>query len=98
MGQIINVKPDVLGDVALFDMDRSITGQDGTAYESAAAAEADPSFPGRLANRLFAIDGSIDHVFVASNQVVARRTGGWSPAAVKVSSDTISEFFVFYPS
>lgn len=94
MGQIINVTTNVLDDVALFDTDRTITGQDGSAYGS--AAEADSTFPGRLAHRLFGVDPSIVHVFVASNQAVIRRNGGWPPAALKVASDTISEFFVFY--
>ncbi|NNF62977.1 MAG: hypothetical protein HKN07_01850 [Acidimicrobiia bacterium] len=98
MGQIINVTTQVLDDVALFDADRSITGQDGSAYANEGEAELDTTFPGRLAHRLFGVDSSIGHVFVASNQVVVRRSGGWPPAALKVASETISEFFVFYPA
>jgi len=95
MGQIIEVKPQVVDGVALFDTDRSITGQDGTAYSGADATDA--TFPGRLANRLFESDRQLEHVFVASNQVVAKRTGGWSDADLERAAGIISEFFVFYP-
>lgn len=97
MGQPIQVDATRLDDVALFDTDRSITGQDGAGFGSAAEAEASHVFPGKLAARLFGADGSIDHVFVASNQVVARRSGGWSDDDVDAASRVISDFFLYYP-
>ena len=72
MGQPIKVSVTNADDVLLIDADRSITGQDGSAYGSAAEAKADQRFPGVLAARLFASDPAIDHVFIASNQIVCR--------------------------
>lgn len=97
MGQLIEVESTQIGDVAVFDTDRSITGQDGTAYASVAEAEAGADFPDELAARLFRLDAAIDHVFVASNQVVVRRTGGWDPDATTTAADVIRQFFVYYP-
>ncbi len=96
MGRPIQTSSVVIGDILILDGDRAITGQDGTVYSSAAEADADGRFPGRLAARIFAADGSVDHVFVASNQVVARRRGGWNDDAVAGVAGVVSEFFVFY--
>lgn len=97
MGQPIQVDATRLDDVVMFDTDRSITGQDGAGFASAAAANASDIFPGRLAARLFAADSAVDHVFVASNQVVVRRSGGWSDGDVDAASRVISDFFLYYP-
>ena len=86
-----------LGDVAIFDTDRSITGQDGGAYASREEASADEDFPAQLAVRLFDLDASINHVFVASNQVVVRRSTGWDDDAVAAATDVVSSFFRYYP-
>ncbi len=97
MGQLIEVNATVIdGDVVMLDTDRSITGQDGTAYTSAAAAGADDRFPGRLAARIFAADAAVDHVFVGSNNVVVRRASGWDDAAVATVSGLVSQFFLHY--
>ena len=98
MGKPIEISgATVVDDVLLLDTDRSITGQDGVGYDSADAAAEDDSFPGRLASKIFeAIDG-VTHVFVASNQTVIGRAGGWDDATRTVASDLVSGFFVFYP-
>ena len=75
MGQPIQVAATRLGDVALFDTDRSISGQDGMGFASIAEAEAASEFPAKLAARLFDADSAVDHVFAASNQVVVRPPG-----------------------
>ena len=96
MGQKIELRnATVLGDVLVIDTDRSITGQDGTSYDSVEAAS-DGSFPADLATALFTGDDTVDHVFVASNQVVVKRAGGWDDGAVAGASKAVSEFFVFY--
>lgn len=97
MGQPITVMDvTVEGDFAAFHADRSITGQDGLSFETADQAVADGSYPGDLAARILEFDSSIDHVFVASNQVVVRRFGGWESAALDAASGMIEAFFVFY--
>ena len=96
MGQRIEVRPTVVGDSAIFDTDRSITGQDGTSYTSADDAAADRRFPGRLAAELFGVDEDTASVWIASNTVVVTRTDGWPPSALEAAKNTISEFFIYY--
>ena len=96
MGQTIEVKSTVLGDTALFDTDRSITGQDGQGFDSTVQAGADPTAAGRLAAQVFETDAGIDRVFVLSNQVTVRRDGGWNDEAVDGAAAAIRDAFVFY--
>jgi hypothetical protein len=97
MGQPIEITgTTVVGDVAMFATDRGITGQDGVSCDDGAAASASGGFPGELAARLLEGDGAVDHVYVASNQVVARRRGGWDDEALAAAGAAITEFFVFY--
>ena len=96
MGQLINVESSVIDDVVVYDTDRSIAGQDGAAYDRGSETD-DGTFPGELAGRVLAGDGVIDHVWVASNQVVVRRPGGWDDTAVESTGTIIRELFQFYP-
>jgi hypothetical protein len=95
MGQTIKVLgTTVLDGIAIIDTDRSITGQDGSAYGS--RAEATDDFPGQLAARLFDKIDAVSHVFVASNQVVIGRDGGWDDPTMATATEVVTEFFVFY--
>lgn len=97
MGQLIEVSSRVVGDVALFDTDRSITGQDGATYTEAPAEEpAADDFAAQLARRLFAAEDAISSVFVASNTVSVKREAGWGQAEVDRVADEIRRFFVHY--
>lgn len=97
MGQPIEVSSIVLDEVAVFDCDRTITGQDGAAFVPGEVGDPDAGdFAALLARRLFDADPSLDHLFVASNQVVARRPGGWDEASLEVAGGVIRGFFVFY--
>lgn len=96
MGQVINVTGTVAGDSAIFEADRSLSGQDGGAYESIEATSDDTTFPARLAARVFAGDPAVTRVFAGSNGVVVRRDGGWSDVELALISNLIEEFFVFY--
>ncbi|MDH3606552.1 MAG: hypothetical protein OER12_06120 [Acidimicrobiia bacterium] len=98
MGQVINVTGAIAGDSAIFEADRSLSGQDGGAYESLADTADDATFPARLAARAFEADSSITRVFSGSNGIVVRREGGWSEDDVASMSSLIEEFFVFYQS
>lgn len=98
MGKPIEVSGStVVDEVLVLDTDRSITGQDGSGFDSAEAAREANTFPGRLAALLFAGVADLTHVFVSSNQVVAARRGGWDDASVGAASDIVASFFVFYP-
>ncbi len=97
MGMPITVRPPrTVGDVAVFDTDRSVTGQDGAGFPDAAAAALGDTAPARLAKRLFAWDPETEHVFVASSQVVVRRRGGWDDASRDGAAAVIAGFFVHY--
>lgn len=97
MGQLIEVTgTTVVGDVAVFDTDRGITGQDGAGFASAAEADAAGSFAGRLAARIFAAVDGVDRVWVASSQVVVRHPGGWEQGALAAAGDAVRRFFLFY--
>jgi len=94
MGQRIDVAAVLLGEVAVFDGDRSITGQDGSGF--ARGDELGDGLPARLAGRVFEADPETDHVFVASSQVVVRRSRPWDEAAAENVAGVIRELFVFY--
>jgi hypothetical protein len=96
MGQSITVESKQWDAVCVFTTDRSITGQDGAGFDSAEAAEDAGGFPGNLASRLFATDKEIDHVYVASNDVVVRRTTSWSVTDVSAAASTIENLFIHY--
>jgi hypothetical protein len=98
MGQQIEVlQRTVVDGVLLVTTDRSVTGQDGVGYSSQEAAAAGAGFGAALAAEILASDTAIDHVYVASNQVVVRRDGGWDDAAADAASVVVSEFFRYYP-
>lgn len=96
MGQTIEVATETLGEIALFSTDRSITGQDGAGFTRDEDVVR-PTFPAQLAARLFAADPQIDHVYVASNQVVVRRRATWTEEAAGAAAAVIAEFFRYYP-
>jgi hypothetical protein len=50
-----------------------------------------------LADRLFALDLGIDHVYVLQNTVTVRRPGGWDDAGEASVSDVVSSFLRYYP-
>lgn len=97
MGQSITVDSRTVDGFCVFTTDRSLTGQDGARFESVEAAATDEGFPATLAARLFDADESVDHVWVASNDVIVRRTNGWDASAVDSAARTIGDLFRFYP-
>ena len=96
MGQVIAVESQVVDDVALLSGDRSLSGQAGESYSSPDEAAASTTFPALLAQRLFAEDAAIDHIYMFSNDVVVRRRGGWDEASLDPVTLILSNFFVFY--
>jgi len=96
MGQAISVTGTMAGDSVIYEADRSLSGQDGGAYESIEDTADDATFPARLAARLFETDDAVNRVFAGSNGIVIRRRGGWDPSDVDRIGSVIEEFFVFY--
>lgn len=86
----------VIGDVAVIDTDRSITGQDGSGFATPGEAAAGGTLPAALAGRLFQDVAGLDGVFAASSQVVLRRSGGWDDDSLEKARRIITGFFVFY--
>lgn len=93
MGQTIQMESVTVGEIALFDTDRTMTGQDGVGFSPGMVAG---GTPGSLAGRLFEADSAIDHVFVLSNQVTVRRRGGWDDESLKAATSVVRDFFVHY--
>ena len=97
MGQTIEViGSTVLDATVVLDTDRNLTGMDGAGFASAEAAAAGSALPARLAEALFSADPALIRVFVANNQVVAGREGGWDDAALESLSAEVARFFVHY--
>jgi len=95
MGQPIQVlSRTLLETVAIFATDRGVTGQDGFSFSP--SDETGSDFASRLAGRIFAADGGIEHVLVVSNQVAVRREGGWDDPSLEAISAVINGFFVYY--
>ena len=90
--QILNTT--VVDAIAMFATDRGVTGQEGVSL--ARGDDAGEGFPAALGGAIFAADDAVEHVFVASNQVVARRGDGWSEARLDAIAAVITGFFVFY--
>jgi hypothetical protein len=98
LGQSIEVMSRaIVGDVAIFAIDRGLTGMDGHAFDSAEAAETGHGFPALLAERLFAAVDGIERVFVFSNDVIVQRTNGWDEGALDAASSIIEDLFRYYP-
>ena len=96
MGQPIRVSASIVGPAAVFETDRSITGQDGAGFGSAAAAAEEEGFAPGLAAALFdAVDG-LERVWVASNVVLAGRPAGWDEPSEAAATGAIESYFVHY--
>lgn len=94
MGQEITVRTTRVGDVVLFDLDRSLTGQDGVVFIGPPSADRDQP-PAELARRLYAFDDDIESVFVLSN-TVSVRAPGWDSEDVDGAAAIVRNLFVHY--
>lgn len=93
MGQLIEVSPTRIGDVAVFDLDRSLTGQDARIF--AASPEGDTP-PRTLARRLWTRYPDTASVHILSNTVTVRRRDGWDDDTVDEAAEIIANLFVYY--
>lgn len=95
MGQTIAVDASVIGDVAVFGLDRSLTGQDGHSYQR----PPDGLTPVEtLARRLWEADPEVNSVHILSNTVTVGRAGGWGEQSIASASEKIANLFVHYPA
>lgn len=93
MGQLITVtrKPAIRLDVAIFELNRSLTGMGHERYRSAADAVRDRPVD-ELARRLFAA-GGVEAVHVYSNMVTVDLTQGAGGDGLE---DIIRDLFTYY--
>ena len=93
MGQLIEVTATRVGDVAVFALDRSLTGQDSATFAARPEGSRPPEL---LAQRLFDSDAATRTVHILSNTVTVGRETGWDDATLGSASDIISKLFVHY--
>ncbi|HEX6301034.1 MAG TPA: ferredoxin--NADP reductase [Acidimicrobiia bacterium] len=93
MGQRIAVSAIRIGDVALFDLDRSLTGQDGMTFFEPPPGRTPPE---TLARRLWESDGRLRSVYVLSNTVSVRREADWKEDDVDAAADIIANLFIHW--
>ncbi|MXX00227.1 MAG: hypothetical protein F4Z41_10700 [Acidimicrobiia bacterium] len=99
MGQQIEIlSTEMIGDVLVVDTNRTLGGQDGESYGDSDTARSQKTFPARLSVRLMDLDPHINRVFTLSNTLTLRRSGGWTGGQVERVSESIAEFFLFYPA
>lgn len=93
MGQRISVTAIPVGDVAIFDLDRSLTGQDGMLFETRPEGD---RWPEVLARRLFDSDDQIERVYILSNEVTVTRSSEWEQADLDRAAEVIANLFIFW--
>lgn len=96
MGQVIEVEATHMGTVAIFDTDRSLSGQVGESYGSALGARDGVTFPAKLAEQLFDHDATITNVYTYSNTISVARGEDWSAGDVDALRLVIRNFLVYY--
>ena len=95
MGQLIKVKTTKLNKTIIFDLNRSVSGQEGMTFHNISEASLIPDVSGQLALKLFQETNDIDTIFIQSNVVTVnfKRNLGSDISEVE---KTIENFFVFY--
>ena len=95
MGQLIKVKTTKLNKTIIFDLNRSVSGQEGMTFHNISEASLIPDVSGQLALKLFQETNDIDTIFIQSNVVSVnfKRNLGSDISEVE---RTLENFFVFY--
>ncbi len=82
-----------VGNTALFNLDRSLTGQDPRVFSGPQSEPVDAV--GRMARRILT-DPEVTHVQVLSNVVTVGRIDAWDIGTLNEARDTIATMFVHY--
>jgi len=93
MGQLIEVTATEMGLVAVFDLDRSLTGQDARIFTDPPEGETPPR---TLARRLWERHPDISSIHVLSNTVTVGRGRPWDEDSIEAARTIIAELFVHY--
>jgi ferredoxin--NADP+ reductase len=93
MGQTIEVKAIEFGEVAVFDLDRSLTGQDARIFTGSPEGDTPPR---TLARRLWQQVDGIESVHILSNTVTVHRGSVWDTESIEDASEVIAKLFLHY--
>ena len=95
MGQLIEVKTTKLNKTIIFDLNRSVSGQEGMTFHNISEASLIPDVSGQLALKLFQETNDIDTIFIQSNIVTVNFSRNLGADTSEVEK-TLENFFVFY--
>jgi len=95
MGQIIEVKSTKLNKTIIFDLNRSVSGQEGMTFHNISEASLIPDVSGQLALKLFQEIEDIETIFIQSNIVTINFYRNIGNDASDIEN-TLKNFFIFY--
>ena len=95
MGQKIELKTTQFGKNVIFDLNRSLSGQDGETYHNIAHASLTNEISAQLAMNLFQFANDFENIFIQSNVVTINFTKNMGTAVTDFEK-LIEDFFLFY--
>ena len=95
MGQKIEMKITKFNKNVIFDLNRSLSGQDGVTYYNISHASLTNEVSAQLALKLFQFSNEIDNIFIQSNVVTVNFISNIG-TAVSEYEKQIEEFFLYY--
>lgn len=95
MGQKIELKTTSFNKNIIFDLNRSLSGQDGITYQNIADASLHQEVSAQLALKLFQFSEDIDSIFIQSNIVTVNFDKNMG-TGVEEFSKQIENFFLYY--
>ena len=95
MGQKIELNTTQFGKNVIFDLNRSLSGQDGETYYNIAHASLTNEISAQLAMKLFQFSNDIENIFIQSNVVTINFTKNMGTAVTDFKK-LIEDFFLFY--
>ena len=95
MGQLIKVKTTKLNKTIIFDLNRSVSGQEGMTFHNISEASLIPDVSGQLALKLSQETNDVDTIFIQSTVVTVNFNRNLGSDISEVEK-TIENFFVFY--
>ena len=95
MGQKIKLKTTSFNKNIIFDLNRSLSGQDGVTYHNIADASLNDEVSAQLALKLFQFSQDIESIFIQSNIVTVNFDKNMG-TGISEFSKQIEDFFLFY--
>ena len=95
MAQRIELKTTSFNKNIIFDLNRSLSGQDGITYHNIADASLHDEVSAQLAMKLFKYSQDIESIFIQSNIVTVNFNKNMG-SGIEEFSKQIEDFFLFY--